>query len=304
MPKEGSEMEFGVAIPTHARSFEWMVSAAQEAERLGYSSLWVGDHFYAERSTYLTLGGDPDKPDKLDPWITLAALASRTGRIRLGVRVSPLPYYQPSRLAKMVATLDIISNGRVLFGVGAGWVKDEFIRYGLGWDNFETRILKMREALEVIIRLWTQDRASYNGRYYSLREAPLFPKPVQKPYPPIWFGGAARAILEDTARLGAGWTINAYGKWSKIPLEDLLKKCIGQIRMLAESFGRNSRSIAYAPLIRIDLSKQRAAEDCVCELKRLCDVGANYFIVYVSSATQALDELRVFKECIQSVNDA
>ena len=113
-------------------------------------------------------------------------------------RVSPIPFYIPPRLAKMVATADIISHGRTLLGVGAGWYKWEAISYGVGWGSHRERIEKMLEGLEIILRLWTQNRTTFKGKYYQVSDAPFWPKPVQKPHPPIWFGGYSDAIVEAT----------------------------------------------------------------------------------------------------------
>ena len=116
-------MRFGVHLPTHGEyGYAEVLKVSLVADELGFNSLWIGDHFYLPREFYEKTGWDPDKPNKLDAWILLSALAVQTKRIRLGARVSPLPFYEPARLAKIVATVDIISGGRVNFGVGAGWL--------------------------------------------------------------------------------------------------------------------------------------------------------------------------------------
>ena len=127
------------------------------ADQLGYEYITVGDHLFNPPDFYRRAGGDPEKPDKLDAWTALAALAARTSRAKLATRVSPIPFYQPSRLAKILATLDIISEGRAILGAGAGageW-KDEFVAYGLGWWKHRERLERLTEGLEIILRLWT-----------------------------------------------------------------------------------------------------------------------------------------------------
>lgn len=193
-------------MPTHSGyGYREILEVSLAADKLGFDSLWIGDHFYLPRRFYEKTGGDPNRPNKLDAWTLLSALACQTRRIRLGPRVSPLPFYNPGRLAKIVATVDVISGGRVEFGVGAGWFREEAISYGVGWGSHRERISKMIEALEIILKLWTEeDRVTYRGRYYSIVEAPFWPKPAQKPHPPIWLGGSSDDIVEAAAKYGVG----------------------------------------------------------------------------------------------------
>lgn len=201
-----SPIGFDVHLPTHGRyGYKDIVEVSIAADRFGFDNLWIGDHFYLPRRFYEGTGGDPSRPDKLDAWTLLSALACYTERIRLGPRVSPLPFYNPGRLAKMVATVDIISGGRVNFGIGAGWFRREAISYGIGWGSHEERISRMIEALEVILRLWTTDGSvTYRGRYHSIVKAPFWPKPLQKPHPPVWFGGSSDRIVEAAVKYGVG----------------------------------------------------------------------------------------------------
>lgn len=196
---------FGIHIPTHGSySYESVLRVAAVADSLGYSHLWIGDHFYLPSSTYSKIGGEANRPDKLEAWTTLAAIAAKTRRIKIGTRVSPLPFYQPARLAKMVTTVDIISGGRANLGAGAAWFREEAVSYGIGWWSHKERMLRMLEALEIVLRLWKEERTTYSGKYYQVEDAPFWPKPIQKPHPPIWFGGTSKAILEATAKYGSG----------------------------------------------------------------------------------------------------
>jgi len=207
------------------------------ADKLGYNSLWVGDHFFLPEEIYIKTEGNPKKPNKLDAWTVLAAIAVKTKRIRLGTRVSPIPFYMPAKLAKIVTTADIISNGRINFGVGAGWFKNEAISYGFDWENHKERITKMLEGLEIILKLWKEDRVTYNGKYYKIYNAPFWPKPIQKPHPPIWFGGASKAILEATVKYGDGFlflTDTPLEKFKEITKEIFEKmKCYGRKRNIS-----------------------------------------------------------------------
>jgi alkanesulfonate monooxygenase SsuD/methylene tetrahydromethanopterin reductase-like flavin-dependent oxidoreductase (luciferase family) len=198
-------VRFGVHLPVHGGyDFAATLKTAITADRLGYHSIWVGDHFFLPEGAYVNIGGDPRRPDKLDAWTVLAAIAVQTKHVKIGTRVSPIPFYLPARLAKIVATVDVISQGRVILGVGAGWYKEEAVSYGIEWLRHRERIAKMVEGLEVIVKLWTEERTTYRGRYYQVVNAPFWPKPVQKPHPPAWFGGSSKAIIDATVRYGNG----------------------------------------------------------------------------------------------------
>ncbi len=198
-------LNFGVHLPIHATyGYEDVLKTSILADKLGYDYITVGDHFYLPSRSYRRIGGDPDKPDKLDAWATLAALAARTKGVKLSTRVSPMPFYLPARLAKIVATVDIISGGRAILGVGAAWHEEEAVAYGVGWGNHKERIERMMEGVEIILRLWSEDKTTFRGNYYRVLEAPFWPKPIQKPHPQIWFGGASKAIIDATAKYGDG----------------------------------------------------------------------------------------------------
>jgi len=199
-------MKFGIFIggATHVDVIPKIVVAT---EKLGYDSFWVSDHLFLPDRFYEAVGMKPGKGESpvLEAWTTMAMAAAVTQKLKLGVGVTPIPMRNPAVLAKQVATIDFVSKGRVTLGCGAGWHRREFEAYGIPWDNHKVRIAKMLEGLEVLKRLWTDNFASFNGKYYKLRDAPLWPKPVQKPHPPIWFGGLSSSIMKATAKYGSGW---------------------------------------------------------------------------------------------------
>jgi alkanesulfonate monooxygenase SsuD/methylene tetrahydromethanopterin reductase-like flavin-dependent oxidoreductase (luciferase family) len=182
----------------------------------------------------------------LDAWITLAALAAQTNRSKLGTRVSPLPFYLPGRLAKMVTTVDIISNGRVIFGAGAAGHKTEGIAYGVGWWRHKERIKRMIEEIKIILKFWKENEATYKGRYYSVTKAPFWPKPIQKPHPPIWFGGSGDSIVKATVKYGEG--IFPFPNMPLEKLEDLNKR----IREEEKNKGRKKPVILAPSLVYPD----------------------------------------------------
>ena len=157
---------------------------AMLAEKLGFESYWLMDHFYE-----LPVHGSTDEPF-LDAWTLLPAIAAVTERIRIGPMVSPVGYRSPALLARMAASLDHISGGRLNFGFGAGGYKPEYLAYGYTFDEpGSVRLAQMREALELMVTMWTQPRATYQGEYFRIEHAILEPKPLQKPHPPILIGG-------------------------------------------------------------------------------------------------------------------
>jgi len=175
-------------------SLKRIIECAKLADEVGIDFLLLTDH-------YMTLASN----QTVDAWTTLGALAVETKRIRLGTCVTPIPFRPPQLLAKVVATVDQLSNGRVILGVGAGWHRPEFEAYSI-WDDDKVRVAKTREGIELIRKLWTSDKpVNFEGNYYKVMGSVLEPKPVQKPYPPLWFGTTGAYMLKLAARYADGW---------------------------------------------------------------------------------------------------
>lgn len=188
-------MRFGIVITNKAPYCDrgLLAEAASVAEDEGFDSLFVWDHYML-----------PESSSTLEAWSLLAYLASKTSTIKLGTCVTPIPFRPPGILAKIVSTLDILSNGRVIVGAGAGWHKPEFEGYSK-WADSTTRVSQTEEGLKLMIELWTKDAVNFAGKYYVAKEAVLEPKPIQKPYPPIWIGSRSPRMLKLTGRMGNGW---------------------------------------------------------------------------------------------------
>jgi len=177
-------------------NLETIKSAVIEADGLGFDGALMPDHYmWGEMMGHRM----PNAYSTLETWVTLTYLAAKTERIRLGTLVTPIPFRPPGVLAKMLSTLDILSNGRVVLGVGAGWSQVEFDGYSV-WDEPRVRVDKTEEGLELMIRLWTEDEVNFKGRYYEAKGAVLEPKPVQKPYPQLLFGGRGDRMLRLAGR--------------------------------------------------------------------------------------------------------
>lgn len=161
---------------------------AQEADRLGFDSFWLMDHLMQ-----IPMIAPPHEP-MLECYATLPAIAADTKRVRLGAMMTCTSYRHPSLLAKMGASLDNISGGRFILGIGAGWFGEEYKAYGYRFHPYEERVARLREAVQLIKRMWTDDRATYDGKFYRARAAMCNPKPIQKPRPPVWIGGGGEKL--------------------------------------------------------------------------------------------------------------
>jgi probable F420-dependent oxidoreductase len=192
-------MKLGVWIPNcrHLATPEIIRSAAVRAEQLGYDSAWVSDHVVVPRANIKNFG-----ETIFDPLVTLGVIAGATSRVRLGTTVLIVPYRHAVVTAKMVSSLDALSGGRVVLGVGAGWVAAESAMLSV---PFKERGAMTDEYLDAMRELWTSPTPSFAGKYTQFSDVVFEPKPVQKPHPPIWVGGHSQAALRRTARLGAAW---------------------------------------------------------------------------------------------------
>jgi F420-dependent oxidoreductase-like protein len=184
-----------VDIEDPIEQYETMSRVAQTAERLGFDSIWLFDHFH----TY----HEPVLETTFECWTSTAALARDTSRIRLGQMVTCNGYRNPALLAKMASTVDVLSHGRLDFGIGAGWYEHEHLAYGYPYPSTADRLRMLREALQVIRAMWTEPYATFEGTYYRISGAINEPKGVQKPHPPIWVGGSGEQVtLKLAAQYG------------------------------------------------------------------------------------------------------
>jgi F420-dependent oxidoreductase-like protein len=181
------KLRFGIKTAQQNTSYEDILRVWLEADSIpSIEHAWAFDHF-------IPLGPDPTG-SQLEGWTLLGALAARTERVRVGLMVTGNTYRHPAVLAKIGATVDVISHGRLDFGIGAGWNELESNMYGIPLYAPGERIRRLDEACEVIERLWTETVANFNGRYYQLKDARCEPKPVQKPYPPFVIGGSGEQL--------------------------------------------------------------------------------------------------------------
>jgi len=191
---------FGIQTGQQETTYNDLVAIWQEAEALGFDSAWDFDHLTPIR-------GNVNNPC-LEGWTLLSALATQTTKLRMGTLVTGNTYRNPALLAKMVTTVDQISNGRVYLGIGAAWFESEHRFYGFPFYSAKERTERLGEALEVITKLWTVDHPSFEGKYYALKDAPFSPAPIQKPHPPIVIGGKGKKwIMPLVAKYADGWNV-------------------------------------------------------------------------------------------------
>jgi len=195
----GTRLRFGIKTAPQNTTYEGMLRVWQEADTVPIMEhAWLFDHF-------MPLGADPTGPC-LEGWTLLAALAAQTKRLRVGIMVTGNTYRHPAVLANMGATVDIISGGRLDFGIGAGWNELEHSAYGIPLYAPGERIRRMGEACEVIKRMWTETAPDFDGQYYQLRGARCEPKPIHKPYPPFVIGGSGEQLtLRVVAKYADIW---------------------------------------------------------------------------------------------------
>lgn len=184
-----------VGIKDPVQAYETMTRVAQTADECGYESAWLVDHFHTVPR--------PSQEVTFEAWTTTAALARDTKRIRIGQMVTCNSYRNPALLAKMASTVDVLSHGRLNFGIGAGWYEQEYRAYGYEYPDAPTRLRQLREAVQVILAMWTQEEAHFEGKYYQVRGAINQPKGVQKPHIPLLIGGSGEQVtLKLVAQYG------------------------------------------------------------------------------------------------------
>ncbi|MGH8979020.1 MAG: LLM class F420-dependent oxidoreductase [Acidimicrobiia bacterium] len=182
---QGWKMELG-SIADPQDKWAKTIEVAQLAEGLGYDSIWAYDHFHNVPV--------PAHETMFECWTTLAAISQRTDRIRLGQMVGCAPYRNPGLLAKITSNIDVMSGGRLDWGIGAGWYQHEFEGYGYEFMSAKDRIGVLRETVEIVKSMWLDPDTTYEGKYFQLRGGQCDPKPVQQPHPPIWIGGGGEQL--------------------------------------------------------------------------------------------------------------
>jgi probable F420-dependent oxidoreductase len=260
-------MRYGFYLPTRGGcgTPEAIEAIVGRGEALGFHSVMIADHVVfpmaiASKYPYTVSGAFPGGGDALEQLALMAFVAGHTRRLRLVTSVMILPYRNPVLTAKMLATIDVLSRGRVTVGVGVGWLREEF--EALEAPDFERRGAASDEYLRIFKLLWTQSPASFAGEFYRFEALRCLPQPVQKPHPPLWIGGHSAAALRRAARHGDGW--HPVGANPAVPLRPAeLRALLDRLVRLTEAEGRDPSALTIsfkAPVYDVSATMLHGAE--------------------------------------------
>jgi F420-dependent oxidoreductase-like protein len=318
-------LQFGLIVPQGWRmdlvgitdpvaAYEAMTRVAQVAEEVGFDSIWLFDHFHTVPT--------PTQEPTFECWTSTAALARDTKRVRIGQMVTCNGYRNPALLAKMASTVDVLSHGRLDFGIGAGWYKHEYEAYGYDYPDAPTRLRYLREAVQVIREMWTSEEAVFEGKYYQVRGAINQPKGVQQPHIPLVIGGKGEQVtLKLVAQYGDACNISSQDNGElKRKFEVLKQHCAA----VGRDYKEIRRTVFYNTSIAAtdDAALQQAEQafgwlvadgrlrECGLvgtpatirqRLREIEEAGAQEVIIHLQDAAQ-LDSVRRFAECIHSLS--
>lgn len=235
-------IKFGIQIePQFGFDYQTVEKIALNAEKIGYHSIWASDHFFL----------DDKSEDKncMESWTLIAALAAKTVKLRLGTLVTGNSYRYPAILAKIAATVDMISNGRLEFGIGAGWKEIEYKAYGIPFPPIKVRMDQLEESVQIIKKFWSEPKINFDGIHYKIKDAFSAPKPVQK-YPPVFIGGTGKKrTLNIVAKYGDycnfGWFVPT----------DKLRDLLDTLKDHCKTVGRDYESIGKSYFASVMISE-------------------------------------------------
>ncbi len=299
----------GIADP--AEAYETMTRVALEAEALGFDSIWLYDHVHTVPT--------PTQEVTFECWTSTAALARDTKRVRIGQMVTCNGYRNPALLAKMASTVDALSHGRLDFGIGAGWYEHEFLAYGYDFPDGPTRLRQLRDAVQIILKMWSDDEAVFEGKYHQVHGAINQPKGVQKPHIPLLIGGAGEQVtLKLVAQYADACNIGHLDNEGLERKFAIIKKHCDDVGRDYDSIWRtvifncaiaetDEEAFAKSKAFHRNIPSGRFREQALVGIpdtirQRLAEIeqaGAQEIIIYMPDAAQ-LEPVRMFaRECIQ-----
>ena len=266
----GPALNIGLTLPNYRANAtpEAIVATAERADRLGFHSVWVADHIVIPEGNIAGMG-----ETLYEAHTVLSVVAGRTSRVKLGCSVMPTPYRHPLLLAKMLATLDRLSAGRVIYGGATGYLTDEFQALGI---EFRDRAAITDEYLQVLKLAWTTDVFEFHGRFIDSPRVSCGPKPLQQPHPPIWLGGDSDGAFKRIARMADGWhglIGGSPGARREEPTIDNFAGRVARLRHIAEQTGRDPNSITLS-------------------IKAICQIGPDDPRPFRGSPGKVIDDLR------------
>jgi alkanesulfonate monooxygenase SsuD/methylene tetrahydromethanopterin reductase-like flavin-dependent oxidoreductase (luciferase family) len=287
-----SRPKFGCQLPQDIEDFNQLLEVAANCERLGYDSLWVYDHL----SPFWSGSGKGS-----ECWTLLSAIAARTENVKLGSLVTNVVLRNPSLLAKMTSTVDNISRGRLILGLGAGdkLSREELESYGYEFAGLDERIARLRETVLILKAMWTEPEVTFHGKHYQVSKAVNVPKPEQMPHPPIWIGGKHDRILDITAEFADGWNFWGLRK-------EKLKRCTKYLAEKCAEFGRDPGGLVkswagtYRQLTGSATKYPELVQNISRSLKEQTDNGTEYFIASFN-AREELESYQAFADAVNSL---
>jgi alkanesulfonate monooxygenase SsuD/methylene tetrahydromethanopterin reductase-like flavin-dependent oxidoreductase (luciferase family) len=314
--------KFGCYIYQEGQRFEDIISTVRECERRGFDSIWLKDNFLPWLQSYVKDGKnavvtcEPDNDLMLECWTTLSSLAPITKRIRLGAILVNSYRTPPSLLAKMVSTLDIISGGRLEFGLSVGWYKREFEAYGFDFLKSSARVEMLEESIKIIkMMLMENSPVSFSGKYFKVNGAICNPKPIQKPYPPLWIGGSGKRTIKIAAKHANGWNYGLCSYEEYVAKLSMLKNCCKLVNRDYQNIMKGWQGLIIIGKHEEDVqikisdlqSKKRIENDGLSkisvvgtteqvqtEIAKYISIGVNYF----TASFPDLESLELFAERI------
>ncbi len=281
-----AKMHFGINLPQIKRSWEETRSMAQTAESLGYDSVWFNDHIYGIPMPQLPI---------LEAWTALPAVAAVTSRVQMGTVVSPVGFRNPALLAKSVGTLEEISGGRTIVGLGGGWYGDEFTGYGMDFPPVKTRLEQLEEAIVLMRRLWSEEQVTFEGKHFHTKEVFCAPKPAKQP-PLLLGGGGEKVFLRICAEHADIWNNLAVN-------QEHIGKKIDVLENHCDAVGRDPAQITISQQTMVVIGSDQAdaeakvakankifgghlgkgiagtAEQCAEQIQELADLGCTMLII-------------------------
>jgi len=274
---------------------ESLTQVARRAEEMGFDSLWVTERSLLplDPITPYPLGVLPEVYKRvLDPLDALTFVAGQTSRIALGQAVLNLPWYNPVLLSRRLATIDVLSNGRLRVGLGQGWSEDEYLAAGTSWQN---RVRRFEESLQVLKTIWTTDPVEFDGDYHTIPRSWIGPKPVQEPHPPIYLGAFSPKAAARVARIADGWIGVAY------PVPAMAEMFAG-IKAAASEVGRDPETLELLVRANVELFDQPLGDERMIFTGTLDQVAADVAATREIGTTELMFDV-TFDPGVESVAD-
>jgi F420-dependent oxidoreductase-like protein len=276
---QGWKMDL-VDIADPVEQYEAMTAVARVADAGPWDSIWVYDHFHTVPQ--------PTDNAVFECWTATATLARDTSRVNIGQMVGCNGYRQPALYAKIASTVDVASNGRLYAGLGAGWYEHEWRAYGYEWAEVPERMGAFREAVEIVHKMWTEDRPVFHGKHYRIDGPINQPKGVRRPHPSFWLGGGGEKVtLKLVAKYADGCNVGGGDP-------ELIRHKLGVLREHCDRLGRDYDRIAKSTTIEVNLGWSTA--EVRARVEQAVEAGANYVIFYIPRVAYDHEPLLRFAE--------